>query len=339
MAMLVRNEIDGPYSYCAGYVVPAQSPESGRVHPLQALGGTPTEESVQVFQVDVAEGVPFLIGSATTEGGAYPAGVTVSMTDPDGNQVGPSQTETRLIECVDNDPTKMQSCMIQNPAVGQWTVTVTNADSASYVFFATMPTEAQYTTIIDTLAPHIDPGASGAAKGSAACWVCQIGCWSLAVVVTMLLVFAAGMLTATCAPVAALVGLLASIGIVVKAATAVVILQSLMAGAGATAFIVVDNICSWLDACSTGITAKITSPSAGVTVGGSTRVTASAEDALTVSFYVDGNTLIGTDNTGPNWKANWDTTQSLNGKHTVWALAIGSAGSAWSPQVNVTVLN
>ncbi|WP_326738328.1 Ig-like domain-containing protein [Streptomyces sp. NBC_01022] len=341
MTMLLRNEIDGPYSYCAGYVIPAQSPESEKVHPLHVLKGTPTEDSVQTVLIDVAEGVPYLMGSATTNEGAYPVGVTVTMTDPNGTQVGPSQTDTRVVMCVENDPTMIQSCMIQNPMAGTWTVTVTNADTSSYVFFSTMPTEAQYTTIIDTLTPIVDPAAMEAARegSSAGCWVCQIACWSLAVVVTMLLVFAAGMLTVASAPVTGLVALMASIGVALQAATALVVVQALLAGAGATAFVVVDNICSWLNACSTGITARIASPKAGSTVSGTTSVSASAQDAISVSFYADGNTLIGTDNTGPNWDTDWDTRKFSNGTHTVWALATGTSGANFSPQVNVTVLN
>jgi hypothetical protein len=338
--MLVQNEIEGPFSYCAGYVVPQQTPESEIVHPLQALKGTPTEGSVQTLTIDVGQGVPFLMGSVTTKEGAYPTGVTVTLTDPNGNQVGPSQTNTCLVVCVNNDPTMIQSCMIQGPATGTWTVTVTNADSSSYVFFSTMPTEAQYTTMIDTLSPYLDSEALGAApEGATACWVCKVACWTVAVALTVLLVVAAGLLTTAAAPVTALVALLASIGIAVAAATIVLALQALMAGAVATVLIVVNNICTWLDACSTGVTARITSPATGTTVSGKTHVSASAPDAITVSFYVADNTLIGTDNTAPNWDTDWDTTKFSNGKHTVWALATGTNGSAWSPRVTVTVRN
>ncbi|MEU4104041.1 Ig-like domain-containing protein [Streptomyces tanashiensis] len=108
--------------------------------------------------------------------------------------------------------------------------------------------------------------------------------------------------------------MLASIGIAIEGATAVLLIQALLAGAGATVFQVVDNICAWLNACSNGITAKITSPTAGSTVSGTTSVSAAAEDAITVSFYADGNTPIGTDNTGPNWDTDWDTRKFSNGK-------------------------
>ncbi|MFE1906052.1 Ig-like domain-containing protein [Streptomyces gardneri] len=340
MAILVRNELDGPFSYCAGYVVPAQSSDSESVHPLRALRGTPTEESVQTLTIDVAEGVSCLMGSVTTDDGSYPTGVTVTVTDPDGNPVGPSQTDARFVVCVANDPTMVQSCTIQDPVVGRWTVTVTNADSSSYVFFSTLPTEAQYTTIIDTLAPHIDPGpAKPGPEGSVACTICQVACWTLAIALTFLLVLVAGLITAASGPVGWLVALLGSIGIVMLPATALVVVQALLAAVGATVFMVVENLCSWLNACSTGVTAKMTSPRAGSTVSGTTQLSASSPDAVTVSFYVDGNTLIGTDNIGPSWDTDWDTTKFDNGVHTVWALATGSSGAAFSPQVNVTVSN
>src|SRR5690349_13947861 len=142
MTVLVQNQIDGPNCYCAGYVIPAQSgmPESEAVHPLQALRGTPTEDSVQTLTIVVDHNVPILMGSVTTNSGTYPTGVNVTLTDPNGNQVGPSETNTRFVVCANNDPTMMQTCMIQNPLPGTWTVTVTNADSSSYVFFSTMPT-------------------------------------------------------------------------------------------------------------------------------------------------------------------------------------------------------
>ncbi|MEU7386591.1 Ig-like domain-containing protein [Streptomyces tanashiensis] len=133
--------------------------------------------------------------------------------------------------------------------------------------------------------------------------------------------------------------MLASIGIAIEGATAVLLIQALLAGAGATVFQVVDNICAWLNACSNGITAKITSPTAGSTVSGTTSVSAAAEDAITVSFYADGNTPIGTDNTGPTGTRTGTRESSPMGKHTVWALATGSNGAARSPKVNVTVHN
>ncbi len=341
MAMLVRNEIDGPYSYCVGYVIPAQSANSVTVHPLQALRGTPTEESTQTLTIDVVAGVPFLMGSVTTDDGAYPAGVNVTLVDPDGNQVRHSEAVDRLVVCVDNDPTMLQSCMIQNPAVGTWTATVTNADSSSYVFFSTIPTEAQYTTMSNTLAPYIDSEALGAApEGATACWTCHIACWSLGIALTFLLVIGAGLLVAGSAPVSALLCLLASIGITsLTAAGAVLVLQALMASAGATALLVAYNLCTWLNACSTAVTAKITSPTAGATVSGTTQVTASVSNATTVLFYVDVNTPIGTDDTGPNWDTDWETAKFSNGNHTVWAVAANSDGATWSRPVNVTVHN
>ncbi|WAZ27344.1 Ig-like domain-containing protein [Streptomyces cinnabarinus] len=338
--MLVRNEVDGPYSYCAGWVVPAQSSGAEVVHPLQLLRGTPTEESVQTLTVDVVQGVPFLMGSVTTDDGNFPPGVNVTLTDPNGDQVRHSETDDRLVVCVNNDPTMVQSCMIQDPMVGTWTITVTNADSSSYVFFSTMPTEAQYTTIIDTLTPYIDaPEAPGAGpEGAAACWTCRVALWTLGIALTMLLVVGAGLLTATAAPVTGLIAILASIGITLAPAGAILVLQALLAGVGATALIVVNNLCSWVNACSTDVRAKITSPTSG-TVSGTTPVTASATNAVSVSYYVDGNTPIGTSETGPNWDMDWDTRKFSNGKQTLWAVATGSEMAVWSPQVTVTVHN
>ncbi|MFD0809332.1 Ig-like domain-containing protein [Amycolatopsis umgeniensis] len=284
--------------------------------------------------------VPFLMGSVTTDGGSYPTGVNVTLTDPGGDRVGPSETDSRFVVCSGNDPTMLQSCMIKTPMPGTWTVSIENADTSSYVFFSTMPTAAQYATIYDTLAPLTDPEAPGAGPETAApCWICKITCWIVAVAAAALLGLGAASITATAAPVVALAGLMTAAGIVISAAGVVVMLQTFLAGLGATVGIIVLNMCSWVNACPTGVTAAITSPAAGTTVSRTVRVDATATNAATVAFYVAQKTLIGTDNTPPDWNTDWDTTKIPNGEHTVSALATGPNGAAWSPPVKVVVHN
>ncbi|WP_143267687.1 Ig-like domain-containing protein [Amycolatopsis alba] len=343
MAVLVENQVDGPNCYCAGYVVPAQgegSVGSGSTHPLAALRGTLSEDSTQTLTIVVDHDVPFLMGSVTTESGAYPAGVNVTLKDPGGNTVTPSQTDARFVVCNNNDPRMLQSCMIRTPMPGTWTVTVENADNSSYVFFSTMPTAAQYPTIYNTLTPLADRDALGAGpEGASGCWGCKITCWVVAVAAAALLGLAAALLTAGAAPVIACAVLLGSVGLAISAAGVVVILQALLAGAGAAVGIIVLNMCSWVNACPTGVTATLTSPATGETVRRTVLVNATATNATTVAFYVAQQTLIGTATSGLNWNIDWDTTQISNGEHTVSALATGSNGASWSPAVKVIVQN
>ncbi|MEU3627247.1 hypothetical protein BS329_13025 [Amycolatopsis coloradensis] len=343
MAVLVENQVDGPNCYCAGYVVPAQngaSRGSEAVHPLAALRGTLSEDSHQTLTIVVDHDVPFIMGSVTTADGSYPAGVNVTLTDPGGNRVGPSQTHARFVMCDDNDPTMLQSCMIRTPMVGTWTVTVANADDTSYVFFSTMPTAAQYTTIYDTLTPLADAEVLGAGPdGVGACWGCKITCWVVAVAVAMLVTLGTAFIVVGAGPVVGLVGLMASVGVALSEAGAVIVLQTLLAGAGATVAIIVLNMCTWVNACPNGVTAAITSPAAGTTVSGMTGVVATATNAATVAFYVAQQTLVGTATSGPDWTVDWDTTKSSNGGHTVSALATGPNGAAWSDPVKVEIRN
>ena len=344
MPTMIQNQVDGPNCYCAGYVIPADSgdgtPGSEAAHPLRGLRGTPTDDSVQTLSIVVDHSVPYLTGSVTTADGSYPTGVNVTLTDPAGNVVQPNSSNTRYVVCVDNDPTKLWSSMIQNPQVGTWTATVTNADSSTYVYFGTMPTANQYPTITSTLAAQAGSGAPGAApEGSASCWICKAACWAVAIALAMLIAAGLAFLTAEAAGITALVALIASAGVRLTAQAAVIILQVLIAGGATGVGIIVANMCSWVNACPTGVTAAVTQPTAGTRVSGTTHVSASATNATTVSFYVAQQTLIGTDNTGPNWDTNWDTTKFTNGGHTVWALATGAKGAAWSAPVNVTVDN
>ena len=88
-------------------------------------------------------------------------------------------------------------------------------------------------------------------------------------------------------------------------------------------------------------TTAITAPAAGATVSGTTTVTASASDNVSVSsveFYVDG-ALKATDTTSP-YSFAWDTTTASNAAHSLTSRAVDAAGNATtSAAVGVTVNN
>jgi subtilisin family serine protease len=88
-------------------------------------------------------------------------------------------------------------------------------------------------------------------------------------------------------------------------------------------------------------TASITSPAGGSTVSGSVTVTVAASDdtgVVRVDLYRDG-TLVGSDTTA-KYGIVWDTTQEVNGLHTLQAVARDAAGNAGpSSPVSVDVEN
>ncbi len=85
---------------------------------------------------------------------------------------------------------------------------------------------------------------------------------------------------------------------------------------------------------------SIGAPAAGATVSGTTTVSASASDNVGVTkveLYVDG-VLYGTDTTAP-YSFAWNTTQSLNGSHSLQVVAADAAGNTASATRTVTVAN
>jgi hypothetical protein len=93
---------------------------------------------------------------------------------------------------------------------------------------------------------------------------------------------------------------------------------------------------------STPPTVSISAPASGATVSGTVTLTASAADNVGVAavhFNVDGVNL-GGELLTPPYQASWNTSLTLNGPHTLTAVARDAAGNATtSAGVNVTVAN
>lgn len=89
-------------------------------------------------------------------------------------------------------------------------------------------------------------------------------------------------------------------------------------------------------------TVSITAPAGGATVSGALTVSANAADNVGVAgvqFKLDGGAL-GAEDTSASYSVSWDTAQSVNGSHTLTALARDAAGnSTLSAAVVVTVNN
>ena len=75
------------------------------------------------------------------------------------------------------------------------------------------------------------------------------------------------------------------------------------------------------------LTVALTAPTTGVTLAGTTTVTASASDnAVGVQFLVDG-AAIGTEDTTAPYSVDWDTTPVASGSHALTAVARDAAGN------------
>ena len=88
---------------------------------------------------------------------------------------------------------------------------------------------------------------------------------------------------------------------------------------------------------------RITSPTAGARVSGTTTVTASAVDdhsgVASVRFSLDGQPL-GVTATAAPYQVRWGTTRVPNGRHTLAAVAVDAAGNtATAAPVTITVDN
>lgn len=87
---------------------------------------------------------------------------------------------------------------------------------------------------------------------------------------------------------------------------------------------------------------EITNPVDGDIVSGVIRIEADADDNMAVKqveFFVDG-TFIGADENGANgWSVDWDTSEGLDGEHTLKAVATDTAGNSAEHSITVTVDN
>jgi hypothetical protein len=91
----------------------------------------------------------------------------------------------------------------------------------------------------------------------------------------------------------------------------------------------------------TAPTVSITSPANGATVTGNIKLVASVSDSqsgvASVSFYVDGSTLIGTV-TSPPWQLPWNTHRVASGQHLLTAVATDRVGNRQtSAPITITV--
>lgn len=133
----------------------------------EAGGGSQTASIRQT--VVVASGAPALLGSIVDGSGTvtYPTGVTVSITDPNGQAyVTAMNTDSVYVQLANGSPWLFA---ILNPAPGTWAVQITAPAAIQFRFqMQTVPSTAIPQTMLSTLTPYYAGGPSGFARGALA---------------------------------------------------------------------------------------------------------------------------------------------------------------------------
>lgn len=111
--------------------------------------------------ITVGAGVPYLYAGfddATDIYYAFPQGVVLQITDPNGNiynqTVIPDGPDANLYVQMSMDNSSLYHLCVKNPAPGNWTIQITGHTNISFRFqFQTIPTADVYSTIKQTLQP------------------------------------------------------------------------------------------------------------------------------------------------------------------------------------------
>jgi hypothetical protein len=104
----------------------------------------------QELNIEVKPGVPYLYGICEDLSGApcYPEGAQVSVTDPEGRQIGEYViTDSCYVECVNGNPFVFA---IGDPLAGIWKIALSAPQSVNFQFIIqTAPTQDVYETLIN----------------------------------------------------------------------------------------------------------------------------------------------------------------------------------------------
>jgi hypothetical protein len=201
--------------------------------------------------VSVPPGAQQVIAALRDVDENVPAGVTVTVRQPDGTAFSQS-TEPYASNCVvQMENGSLTDLLVLEPEVGEWTVEVESTDpEADYqFFFSTLPTADVQGTIDATLGPMINPEARerGIAELGASwdCIICRVSAGALAITLLSLIAAGVAYVTAGAAPVAALAAFLG--GISSQAAVALVV--GLATAGSLSLSKVINEICAWAGAC------------------------------------------------------------------------------------------
>jgi hypothetical protein len=193
--------VNGPSDFVVAAVIPmpvngqtkskSKTPFAGSI-----FSGNPIPEAG--FKLNVPQGAPVLIGSLRDENGTIPAGVTVSITKPDGtvlNQATP-YTNANLFVVMNNGG--VTDLMVTNPDPGNWTISV----EAPYVppgfafsfYISTLPINnipATFDETLPVLLREEDINELRNELGLSDCTWCTFGFYALAAVLIIIIAAAA----------------------------------------------------------------------------------------------------------------------------------------------------
>jgi hypothetical protein len=339
--------ITGQYGFAAAYIGTSVNKsdtagaDSKPTSLFAALKGTLQENTgqEQVMTVNVAEGVPYIYGSVSMDDGSFPTGTTVTLTDPSGTTLQPSQVANVFVNMSGNS---VQSFVIAAPAVGQWKVTATfpETEGDAHVYFSTIPQQDAYATMYAALAPHVDPTAlgPGAAANTMACWVCKLICYALALIFVAVLTYGMSFLTLE----AACVGAIAEV-VSLSTANVLALLRGLAAAVAGGVAMIAGNFCSWINACDAVLSVDVDSPGDGSTQSGTITIKAKVDGPVTKVVFTLTGQEIGHADQSP-FNIQYDTTQTPNGQYTLTATALQkdkkkTIASAVADPINITISN
>jgi hypothetical protein len=215
------------------------------------------KDEVLPTTVTVAHGAPFLIGSLLDgDGISVPSGVVVTVTKPDGTSLPAVNTWTDNLVVHYDTSGNLAGFLIHEPELGTWSFTTTcqDADEPDFqLFVATLPTRDDQTDITQTLESAFGDRFTGDQINalvdrhgltSWGCFWCEVGVWSLAVIIVVAVSVGLAYLTVQSG---AVVALAAWAG--VSATVALTFIKTLVALVVMGVNAVVTRICQWSGAC------------------------------------------------------------------------------------------
>jgi hypothetical protein len=214
------------------------------------------KDAVLPTTVTVAHGAPFLIGSLLdADSVSVPSGVVVKVTKPDGTSLPAVNSWTDDLVVHYDTSGNLAGFLISNPDPGTWSFTTTCPDTEPdfQLFVSTLPTAEDQSDITQTLesafehrftADQIDALVDRYGLTSWKCFWCEVGVWSLAVIIVVAVTVAMGYLTVQSGAVVALAGWAG-----VQAVVALAFIRTLVALIVMGVNAVVTRICQWSGAC------------------------------------------------------------------------------------------
>lgn len=202
--------------------------------------------------VSVPVGAPAITAALRDADGNVPAGVTVTVTRPDGTTVEAPIEPSDPANTVTIVAGSLITLLELNPQPGDWRIEVDSAYAGHLdygFYFSTLPSADAPSVMDVTLSKMANPetlAILSSDEESWACFWCKIGCYALGVVIAAAATIGISIVTAGVAPacIAALAGFLG-----VTATVAGALVAGAITAVAASAAIAASYICSWANVC------------------------------------------------------------------------------------------